>query len=63
MNNVDSTAVKNCWLKIKSAQGKTAFVDNFYQHLFAHYPAIRNLFTKDLSAQKANLLTTLDSRN
>jgi len=61
MSNVDSAAVRNCWYKIKSTQGKAAFVDNFYQYMFGHYPEIRDLFPENLSAQKANILTTLDN--
>jgi len=61
MSDVDSTAVRNCWLKIKSAQGEEAFVDNFYQYMFDNYSETRALFPEGLSEQKANILTTLDN--
>jgi len=61
MSHIDGAAARNCWSKIKSAQGETAFVGNFYQYMFDHYPETRDLFPKGLSAQKANILTTLDN--
>ena len=58
---INADAVKNCWLKIKSAEGVDYFVTSFYCHLFEQHPEIRRLFPDDLGQQKAKLLNMLDS--
>lgn len=58
---IDSESVKNCWLKIKSANGTNAFVDNFYTRMFDSFPETRSLFPANLVEQKSTLLATLDS--
>lgn len=58
---INSDAVKDCWLKIKSAEGTDYFVTTFYCHLFEQHPEIQRLFPDDLGQQKAKLLNMLDS--
>ena len=58
---IDSSSVKNCWSKIKSAKGADFFIDSFYQLMFEQHPDIHALFPKNIKEQKAKLLTTLDN--
>lgn len=58
---LDSTNVKNCWLKIKSGQGTDFFVNEFYKLLFEQHPEIEQLFPEKLIQQKSKLLNMLDN--
>jgi nitric oxide dioxygenase len=58
---INTDAVKDCWLKIKSAEGSDYFVSTFYRHLFEQHPEIQHLFPEDLGQQKTKLLSTLDN--
>ena len=58
---INAEAVKECWLKIKSAEGTDYFVTAFYHYLFDQHPEIQHLFPEDLSQQKTKLLNMLDN--
>ena len=58
---INAEAVKECWLKIKSAEGTDYFVTAFYHYLFDQHPDIHRLFPEDLSQQKTKLLNMLDN--
>lgn len=60
-NIKNSDRVKNCWSKIKSANGADFFVDNFYHLMFSHHPETFSFFPKNLKEQKSTLLATLDN--
>lgn len=58
---INADAVKDCWLKIKSAEGTDYFVTTFFRHLFERHPDIQRLFPSDLGQQKTKLLNMLDN--
>jgi len=60
-DNTTSDSVKNCWAKIKSANGADFFIDQFYDLMFTLHPETHSFFPANLQEQKTSLLTTLDN--